>query len=122
MNHHSGLRPDPHCIVVRVEAGLFFANSDYVRERIHQLCTPLTRLVVLDAETSPFIDITAAQMLVHLADALRLQGIELRIARDVGQFRDVMHSAESKGLRHNVYRTIDEALTADPVPGSGEQP
>ena len=70
----TGLQPDQHSVVVRVEAGLFFANSDVVREQIERLCTPETRLVVLDAETSPFIDVTAAQMLTQLAAALRRTG------------------------------------------------
>ena len=38
------------------------------------LSTPATRIVVLDAETSPFIDITAAKMLAQLAAALRRDG------------------------------------------------
>ena len=60
VERHPGLRPDPSSAVVRVEAGLFFANSDNVREQIERLCSPETTVVVVDAETSPFIDITAA--------------------------------------------------------------
>jgi SulP family sulfate permease len=112
VDRHDGLHPDQHSVVVRVEAGLFFANSDDVREQIERLCTPETRLVVLDAETSPFIDVTAAQMLAQLAAALRQDGIQLRIARDIGQFRDVMHTAVPGDFRHSVYRTVDEALSA----------
>ena len=67
VDRHDDLRPDPRSVVVRVESGLFFANSDHVRERIEWLRTPETRIVVLDAETSPFIDITAAEMLAQLA-------------------------------------------------------
>lgn len=47
---------------------------------------------MLDAQTSPFIDITGAEMLARLAVTLRRDGIELRIASDIGQFRDVMRS------------------------------
>ena len=71
-----------------------------------------TRIVVLDAETSPFIDISAAEMLAQLAETLRRDGIELRIARDIGQFRDVMRSAVPEAFHHEVFRTIDEALDA----------
>ncbi|MET0862836.1 MAG: SulP family inorganic anion transporter, partial [Nakamurella sp.] len=93
VQRHNDLVADPSKLVVRVESGLFFANSDHVRERIEALRTPATRIVVLDAETSPFIDISAAEMLAQLAASLRRDGIELRIARDIGQFRDVMRSA-----------------------------
>ena len=102
--------------MIRVESGLFFANSDHVRDRIQQLRTDQTTVVVLDAETSPFIDISAAEMLAELAASLRRDGIELRIARDIGQFRDIMHSAVPEAFQHGVFRTIDEAITAAPPP------
>jgi sulfate permease, SulP family len=82
------------------------------------LRTRETRVVVLDAETSPFIDVTAAQMLAQLAAALRQDGIELRIARDIGQFRDVMHTAVPGDFRRSVFRTVDEALS-DGTPRDG---
>ena len=46
--------------------------------------------------------------------SLRRDGIELRIARDIGQFRDVMRSAVPEAFHHEVFRTIDEALDAPP--------
>ena len=112
VERHEDLDADPTKLVVRVESGLFFANSDHVRERIEALRTPQTRIVVLDAETSPFIDISAAEMLAQLASSLARDGIELRIARDIGQFRDVMRSAVPEAFHHEVFRTIDQALDA----------
>jgi len=117
VDRHDGLHPDRSSVVIR-EAGLFFANSDDVREQIERLRTPETRVVVLDPETSPFIDVTAAQMLAQLAARLRQDGIELRIARDIGQFRDVMHTAVPGDFRHSVFRTVDEALS-DGTPRDG---
>jgi SulP family sulfate permease len=116
VDRHEGPHADPATLVVRVESALFFANGDHVRDRIEALRTPATRIVVLDAETSPFIDITAAEMLAQLAVTLRRDGIELRIARDIGQFRDVMRSAVPEAFHHEVFRTIDEALTSPAVP------
>lgn len=55
-------------------------------------------------------------MLAQLAVTLRRDGIELRIARDIGQFRDVMRSAVPEAFHHEVFRTIDEALTSPAVP------
>ena len=121
VDRHDGLRADPATLVVRVESALFFANGDHVRDRIEALRTPATRIVVLDAETSPFIDITAAEMLAQLAVTLSRDGIELRIARDIGQFRDVMRSAVPEAFHHEVFRTIDEALTSA-VPQTPEDP
>ena len=116
VDRHDTLQPDPATLVVRVESGLFFANSDHVRDRIQALRTDQTTVVVLDAETSPFIDISAAEMLAELAASLRRDGIELRIARDIGQFRDIIHSAVPEAFRHGVFRTIDEAIDAAPPP------
>nr|WP_067690892.1 SulP family inorganic anion transporter [Nocardia jejuensis] len=114
---HPDLPLRPELLVVRVESGLFFANADYVRERIEQLCTDLTRLVVLDAETSPSIDVTAAAMLTALRDSLSLRRIDFRIARSIGQFGDELDSADGSDLASVVYPTIRAAI-ADLSPGA----
>jgi MFS superfamily sulfate permease-like transporter len=67
VERHDDLGLNPEVLVIRVESGLFFANSDHVRDRIESLRAASTRIVVLDAETSPFIDISAAEMLAQLA-------------------------------------------------------
>jgi len=122
VERHDNLELNSDVLVIRVESGLFFANSDHVRDRIEALRTPTTRMVVLDAETSPFIDISAAEMLAQLAATLRRDGIELRIARDIGQFRDVMRSAVPEAFHHEVFRTIDEAIAAPPAPPPEDAP
>ena len=82
---------DPGIVVLRVEGGLFFANADAVREQIRRhAASPGTRGVVLDAETMPFIDVTAASMLAELFEDLRRDGIQLVLARDIGQVRDFL--------------------------------
>ncbi|MFD6860502.1 SulP family inorganic anion transporter [Rhodococcus sp. NPDC060090] len=103
----------PEVLVVRVESGLYFANSDYVHQQIEARCTDETRVVVLDAETSPFIDVSAAQMLLELRDTLAERGITLRIARDIGQFGDVLEHSGSGGAPIAVYPTVRAAI-ADP--------
>ena len=108
LERHPHLHSPPRAVVVRVEAGLFFANADHVRTGIERLCRADTRVVVLDAETSPFIDVTALTMLVDLGGALHRRDIELRLARDIGQFRDVIATAPDRSLR--VYPTVRAAL------------
>nr|WP_206040569.1 SulP family inorganic anion transporter [Rhodococcus sp. HNM0563] len=103
-------------LVVRVESGLYFANSDYVHQQIEARCTAETRIVVLDAETSPFIDVSAAQMLFELRDTLAGNGITLRIARDIGQFGDVLDHSNSAVTPIAVYPTVRAAVAgADPI-------
>ncbi|QKT09787.1 SulP family inorganic anion transporter [Rhodococcus sp. W8901] len=107
---HSEIPTRDDVVVVRVEAGLFFANCDHVKARIEDLCTDRTRVVVLDAETSPFVDVTAAKMLMELRDALGRKGIDLRVARDIGQFRDTLGRAATEGRSVSVYPTVAAAL------------
>ncbi|MFF0488576.1 SulP family inorganic anion transporter [Nocardia sp. NPDC004068] len=117
---HPGLPRRPDLLVVRVESGLYFANADYVRDRVTSLCTDRTRLVVLDAETSPSIDVTAAAMLDDLRAALARRGIGFRIARPIGQFGDTLGASETTATPIGVYPTVTAAvadLPEDTTPG-----
>ena len=92
-------RPLPGIAVLRVECGLFFANADAVRAAIGaHAAAPGTRAVVLDAETVPFIDVTAVRMLDELADDLAREGVRLVIAHDIGQVRDLLASEPDSTL------------------------
>lgn len=116
---HRDLTPRPDLLVVRVESGLYFVNADFVRRRVQQLCGARTRLVVLDAETSPVIDVTAAAMLVDLRDTLARRGVDFRIARSIGQFGDELEAAEPGTARIRVYPTVAAAVAAEPRPPRG---
>ena len=110
---HPAAERTPGVEVVRVEAGLFFANADHVRTRIRRIVeSAQPRAVVLDAETTPSIDVTGAQMLADLAQDLRRQDTDLLVARDVGQVRDVLQRAEVPGIEVGVHPTVDTAVHA----------
>lgn len=94
-------------------------NADFVRRRVQQLCGARTRLVVLDAETSPVIDVTAAAMLVDLRDTLARRGVDFRIARSIGQFGDELEAAEPGTARIRVYPTV--AAAPRPPRGAPDQ-
>ena len=113
---------EPGVALLRVEGGLFFANADTVRDAIRNAAVPGTRAVVLDAETAPFIDVSAARMLVLLTGDLRRSGVELVIARDVGQVRDVLRRAGTDAPLPRAYPTVRdavEAVTGPESPGQG---
>jgi MFS superfamily sulfate permease-like transporter len=94
-----------------VESGLYFANADAVRARV-MAAADGARAIVLDAETIPFIDVTAARMLDQLASDLRRRGLELLIARDIGQVRDMLgHETDDPALRR-VYPSVRAAVEA----------
>jgi SulP family sulfate permease len=67
---------------------------------------------VLDAETIPFVDVSAARMLDELADELKRDGMSLLLARDVGQVRDVLRTAGGDMSQEHVYPTVHAAVEA----------
>jgi sulfate permease, SulP family len=68
--------------------------------------------VVLDAETVPSVDVTAARMLDQLARDLQQQGVQLIVARDVGQVRDVLRRANGTRSLVRAYPTVQDAVQA----------
>ena len=110
-DRHPENRAVPGIAVLRVEAGLFFANADSVRGAIKARAEqPDVRGVVIDAEAIPFVDITAVRMLDELAEDLDRAGQQLVIAHDLGQVGDLLAANPETNLV--VVPTIDEAIAA----------
>lgn len=105
-------QPVSDVIVVRPEAGLFFANADSTRDAIIGLVQPTTRAVVLDAQTIPTLDVSAAEMLSTLAQELASRNIQFLVARDIGQVRDVLDHSDVADLSSQLYPTVREAIAA----------
>jgi sulfate permease, SulP family len=114
-DRHPDSVPEPGVLVVRVEAGLFFANAEHVRDRIRSLATTGDfRVVVLDAETVPFVDVTSAEMLAELSRDLGKDDMKLLLARDIGQVRDILRRAGPDDAKlAQLYPTVEAALAAD---------
>lgn len=113
---HPDLPVRDDVLVVRVESGLFFANADNVRAAVRGRVTPTTSAVVLDASTTPAIDVSATEMLAQLAGDLRRDGIALLIAHGIGQVRDVLRRAGAdQDVLQTMYNTVDEAVAAAPA-------
>jgi SulP family sulfate permease len=112
IRRHPENRQVPGVVILRLESGLFFANADAVRDAIRAHAGPSTRAVVLDAETIPFVDVTAARMLMLLGADLDRQGVRLVVARDVGQVRDVLRRTEAELRLAAAYPTVKEAVEA----------
>jgi sulfate permease, SulP family len=110
---HPENRREPGVVVLRVEGGLFFANADAVRDTIRgHAAEPGTRAIVLDAETVPFVDVSAARMLGLLAADLHRQGVQLLFARDIGQVRDVLAREAVERPLVRTYPTVRDAVDA----------
>jgi sulfate permease, SulP family len=107
---HPDSEPAAGIVVLRPESGLFFANAEAIRQAIRTHAVLGTQAVVLDAETVPTIDVTAADMLIAPADSLRDSGTELVLARDVAGVRDLLSTGEAAQIR--TFPTVQEAVDA----------
>ncbi len=101
-------------MVLRPEAGLFFANADAVRRHVLDSIDATTTGVVLDGESMPYIDVTAARELHKLGAELGQRGVELVLARNIGQVRDLLDAGddEDPAERVRVFATVELAVTA----------
>jgi sulfate permease, SulP family len=119
-NRQPAVTVHPGIAVLRVESGLFFANAEFVRERVEELAgADGVRAIIIDAETIPFIDVTAVKMLSDLADSLEASGVVLALAHDIGQVRDLLPE-DRVNARPRTHPTITDAIEAlDKGPPAG---
>lgn len=84
----------PGVLILRFDAPLVFANAHTVRNRILDLVEyeRYVELVILDLETSPMVDVTAASMLGELDEDLEERGIAFRLANCTGEVRDMLNA------------------------------
>ena len=107
----------PGLIVYRVEAPLFFANAERIREELEALveANPGTiEWVVIDAEAMTDLDVSAAEVLAELDDSLEAAGIRLCLAEPTGR---VVERLRATGLlrdfgRLRIFATVDAAAAA----------
>ncbi len=120
VERHADALPADDIVVLRIESGLYFANADNVRRHILDAgAREGVRAVILDAETTPFVDVSAARVLADTRDELEERGVRLLIARNVGQVRDMLRATigEDSDLAAS-YPTVEAAIRAVRAPGS----
>jgi SulP family sulfate permease len=85
-------------VVVRVDAPLYFANLDYLRERLQQVEEKQDgelRVLVFDASSVTDLDSSADTALVEIADDLAGRGVVFYLAGLKGRLVDVMRRSGS---------------------------
>ncbi|HEY6652596.1 MAG TPA: SulP family inorganic anion transporter [Solirubrobacterales bacterium] len=111
LDRHPDNQPVAGIAVLRIEGGLFFANAAPIAAEIRSAARrDDVHAVVIDAETMPFIDVTAVQVLDRVARELRADGVRLVLARNIGQVRDVLDTAPGDSILDASYPTVDEAV------------
>nr|WP_202816363.1 SulP family inorganic anion transporter [Immundisolibacter cernigliae] len=107
----------PGLVLFRWDAPLFFANAELFHQRvleaIAQSPTPV-RQIIVSAEPVTSVDVTAADMLAELEQALRESGIELRFAEMKDPVKDKLKRFElfERFGAENFYPTLGAAVDA----------
>jgi SulP family sulfate permease len=102
-------------VVVRVDAPLYFANLDYLREKLTNLEEEQDgrmRVLVLDATSVTELDSSADTALVEIADDFATRDVQLYLAGVKGRLLDVMRrsgSYQRLGPMH-FFLSADEAV------------
>jgi MFS superfamily sulfate permease-like transporter len=107
----------PALVLFRWDAPLFFANAEFFHDRvlgaISQSTTPIRRLVVA-AEPVTSIDVTAADAIVELDDALRAAGVEMCFAEMKDPVKDKLRrfGVFTRFGEQRFFATIEEAVSS----------
>ena len=104
-------------MLFRWDAPLFFANAEFFQDRVLDAVANApgkVRRVVVAAEPVTSVDVTAADVVVELVDALAAAGIELRFAEMKDPVKDKL---ERFGLmarfgQQTFFATLGEAVSA----------
>jgi high affinity sulfate transporter 1 len=117
VERHPGAEQVPGMLIVRPNGVLFFANANRTRNRLRVLVgnasAPL-KVVLLNLEASPEVDVTSLEMLEQVNKELHESGIELRFARMTDPVRDLFaRSGFLERLGHErVFPGVDVAVDA----------
>ena len=107
----------PGLVLFRWDAPLFFANAELFRDRVLDAVstapTPV-RWVVVGAEPITSVDVTAADALVELQEALRAAGIDLRFAELKDPVKDKLKrfGLFTKLGEERFFATLGESVSA----------
>ena len=110
----------PGLLVLRFDAGLFFASADALTDRLRELvqqADPPVQTVVLDFEGVNFVDSQGSAKVAEILDLATSYGIDLRLARVKASVTEVLKRdgvIDRLGEDH-IYGNVYEAV-ADQIP------
>jgi MFS superfamily sulfate permease-like transporter len=117
IERHPEAQRDPGLVLFRWDAPLFFANAELFHQKVLQAVQAApapVRWVVVTAEPVTSVDVTAADMLAELDQALADRGIELCFAEMKGPVKDKLKrfGLFARFGREAFFATIDDAVRA----------
>jgi MFS superfamily sulfate permease-like transporter len=111
----------PGLLILRFDAGLFFANADALSDRLQAIVLsrdPPVRSVILSCEGINFIDAQGAEKLKELTEVVTQSGLTLSLSRCKPEVRDVL---EKDGFIELLRSDRMFATTPDAVAAALEQ-
>ncbi|MEX0821441.1 MAG: solute carrier family 26 protein [Rhodothermales bacterium] len=114
-DRHEEARSVEDILILRVDASLSFANSEYLRDYILQRTVMREggpKIIIIDAHSINDVDTTAVELLLDLVDTLRSRGVDLYFGGTKGAVADVMFRAGlvDKLGRDHFYVSSHEAV------------
>jgi len=89
------VRQEPGIEVIRIDASFYFANANFLRQRLEQLlyADQQPEVVVLDASSVNYLDATALDTLADMVRRFEENRVELFLASVKGPVRDVLKAS-----------------------------
>ena len=95
LERHPNAQPVPGMLLLRLEAPVFFANAERLRDFVRgAMALEKPRTVVLDMKTNAHLDITTTRMLKKLLPEVRAAGAELILTDLTDAARDSLERSE----------------------------
>jgi sulfate permease, SulP family len=115
LDHEPGARTEPGLLVFRLNAPLLFINAKLLRDRVQaQLgeARPPVRIVLLDLQFTPELDVETVNVLAALRRELAERGVALWLANVRASVRDMLRRGGLAGEigEAHLYRTLQDAI------------
>ncbi|NLK00020.1 MAG: solute carrier 26 family protein [Clostridia bacterium] len=116
VDYHHDAEADPHILIFRVDAPLFFANMGFLEDQLYDRVTdkPDAKWIVLDFSGVNSIDAVAVHSLENIVEDYGERGIQFKFTRLKRQVKEIMSKAGSNEIlgKHIHYFSIRQALDA----------
>lgn len=115
LSRFDDLISDPSIVIIRVDARIFFANQEYVKDYIYEaIDRPEVRHLILDCIAINGIDSSGMHMLKDLMQYLKDNDIQLHLVDVKGPIRDIMKTNKIFDQNTNIshYLTVHSAVHA----------
>lgn len=115
INRFPKLKKEKDILILRIDNELYFANSEYLDNKIDDFIAKQTdiNLVILDFSSITNIDTTAAAMIERKIHSFSLLDIKLNICSVIGPVRDQIkkYGLYNKIGPNNFFMNIDQAVS-----------